>query len=68
MVNRVKPKLRGEKWLTTDDRTVILLSRLRENCYEVINERGLLEMLYEGQFRTRVEPPLTEEELSMRGE
>ena len=57
-----RPRLRGEVWITWDDREVTILKHLAHDCVEVLNDRGDLEALYENQFRKRLKPPVTEEE------
>ena len=59
-----KPKYRGETWLLHDNRQVVFLGlravtkgEVKIRMYEVLNERGMLECLAEGEFRKKVQPP-----------
>jgi hypothetical protein len=56
----IRPKQRGEKWMLKDGRLVTYLQLLAVNdqgrCLEVIDERGILDAVYESQFVTKVYP------------
>lgn len=61
-----RPTLRGEKWELADGTVVILLDRLgtdifNRGVFEVINDRGLLESVNEGSFKTRLSPKVEPE-------
>lgn len=58
---RIRPKLRGERWQLHDGRNVVLLELLGVNdlgarSYEILNERGALEAVYEAEFSKRLYP------------
>lgn len=54
---KILPKLRGERWLTWDNRRVTILCRWRGGAVEVMNEQGKTEILYGSEFKQRLDVP-----------
>lgn len=64
-VKPIVPTLRGEAWRLADGRDVTLLRLLEVvpkvgRLYQVLNELGLLEAVFERQFEKRIKPPVPE--------
>ena len=62
----VVPTLRGETWRLADNRDVTFLKLLEVvpkvgRLYQVLNELGLLEAVFERQFVRRINPPVSED-------
>lgn len=60
---RIVPYMRGEVWKLADAREVTFLKMLRiipriGRLYEVLNEIGMLESIYDRQFIERIKPPV----------
>lgn len=73
MVKPTRPNLRGEKWELTDGRVVTLLGRIgidmfRRGIFRVINDRGLLESVNQGSFKTLLLPKSKEPESDLADE
>lgn len=61
----IRPSERGERWMMDDGRRVTLLRLLgvsddKTRCFEVLNEQGRLEAVYEPHFFARIFPPTKE--------
>lgn len=64
-VKPIVPTLRGEIWRLADGRDVTFLRLLEVvpkvgRLYQVLDEIGLLEAVFERQFEKRIKPPVPE--------
>lgn len=54
---KVKPRTRGEKWELWDGVVVQVIRHVREGAVEVILPSGKSAVLFDSEFRLRLEPP-----------
>ena len=52
--------MRGTKWMTKDRRQVIVLSSLRNSAVKVLNEKGMVEVIYESEFAYECTPQVSQ--------
>lgn len=51
---KILPQLRGEVWMTWDNRKVIVLQKLRNGAVECLNSKGTTEVLWGSEFKRRI--------------